>query len=221
MLQLRQMKKIVIFDSGWGGEDFADYLGSELCIADIIRVIDWRHAPYSNYTEGEIRNATEEAILPYIGHCDLIVLAGFLPSLSLEYLRRKYPKQQFTGLKLDLSVAERKPDHPPKEIILFADQIILNAEQLKASTIKITPVNPAKITPLIDDGTITADHLKNLLPDYNPNAIFFLANTHLWAIPNLFEQAFSRQITQVHQREQLFYQICKSLHLRGIDGRRR
>ena len=38
------MIKIVIFDSGYGGELLADYLESELPVVNIVRVIDWHHA---------------------------------------------------------------------------------------------------------------------------------------------------------------------------------
>ena len=38
------MLKVVVFDSGYGGELFADYLEEELPLVDIVRVIDWRNA---------------------------------------------------------------------------------------------------------------------------------------------------------------------------------
>ena len=38
------MIKVLIFDSGYGGELFADWLNEEMPILDIIRIIDWRNA---------------------------------------------------------------------------------------------------------------------------------------------------------------------------------
>ncbi len=41
------LRIVVFFDSGWGGELVARYLEQELEIVEVIRVIDWGHAPYS------------------------------------------------------------------------------------------------------------------------------------------------------------------------------
>ena len=38
------MLKIVVLDSGFGGELFADKLNDQLSIVEVIRVIDWRNA---------------------------------------------------------------------------------------------------------------------------------------------------------------------------------
>ena len=38
------MLKIVVFDSGFGGELFADIIEEELPVVEVIRVIDWRNA---------------------------------------------------------------------------------------------------------------------------------------------------------------------------------
>lgn len=38
------MLKIVVFDSGYGGELLADYLEDALPVIDIVRAIDWREA---------------------------------------------------------------------------------------------------------------------------------------------------------------------------------
>ena len=38
------MLKVVVFDSGFGGELFADYFEEEMPVVEIVRVIDWRNA---------------------------------------------------------------------------------------------------------------------------------------------------------------------------------
>ena len=95
------MLKVVVFDSGFGGELFADYFEEEMPVVEIIRVIDWRNA--EGYLRGPrtARKLAREAIRPYIGRVDLIVFANQLVSVtSLKYFRRKYRGQKFIGLGL-------------------------------------------------------------------------------------------------------------------------
>lgn len=94
------MLKVVVFDSGSGGEALADKLEREIPTLEVIRVIDWRHAEVFDSAH-KARKLTEEALRPYIGTVDLIVLANYLLTFtSLKYFRHKYPKQKFMGLHL-------------------------------------------------------------------------------------------------------------------------
>lgn len=96
------MLKIVIFDSGYGGELFADLLNEELPIVEVIRVIDWRNTDKLLSSPKTARNVAEVALRPYIGRVDLIVFANHLLSLtSLKYFQRKYKNQKFLGFNLE------------------------------------------------------------------------------------------------------------------------
>ncbi len=96
------MLKIVIFDSGYGGEFFADRLSAELPIVEVIRVIDWRNADKVLTHAKSARKIAEAALRPYIGKVDLIIFANHLLSLtSLKFFKRKYKKQKFLGLTLE------------------------------------------------------------------------------------------------------------------------
>lgn len=95
------MLKVVVFDCGYGGEFFADKLAEELPVVEIIRVIDWRHAPEIQSNPRKARGYTEKALRPYIGAVDLIIFANHLLTItSLKYFRRKYKSQKFLGFKL-------------------------------------------------------------------------------------------------------------------------
>ena len=61
------MLKIVIFDSGYGGEDFADRLESELPTTEIIRVIDRKSTDQVLKSTKNARALAEKALLPFIG----------------------------------------------------------------------------------------------------------------------------------------------------------
>ena len=60
------MLKIVVFDSGYGGELFADYLENELPVTDIIRVVDWRNADKMQHNARLTRRLAEEALKPKV-----------------------------------------------------------------------------------------------------------------------------------------------------------
>lgn len=93
------MLKVVVFDSGYGGELFANCLEDELPIIDIIRVIDWRNAESIQKNAKLARKFAEEALKPYLGKVDLIIFANYLLSItSLKYFCRKYQNQKFLGL---------------------------------------------------------------------------------------------------------------------------
>ncbi|MBQ3464808.1 hypothetical protein IJH15_01125 [Candidatus Saccharibacteria bacterium] len=96
------MLKIVVFDSGYGGELFADCLNEELPIVDVVRVIDWRNTDQLVASPKSARKTAEAALRPYIGRVDLIIFANHLLSLtSLKYFQRKYKKQKFLGFNLE------------------------------------------------------------------------------------------------------------------------
>ena len=96
------MLKIVVFDSGYGGELFADCLETELPVVEVIRVIDWRNTDKILGHSKTARRVAKEALRPYIGKVDLIIFANYLLSLtSLKYFQRKYKNQKFLGLNLE------------------------------------------------------------------------------------------------------------------------
>ncbi len=97
------MLKIVVFDSGFGGELFADKLNEAIGVVEVIRVIDWRNANGYLESKKKARQLAEKALSPYIGKVDLIIFANTLLSItSLKYFKRKYKMQKFVGLGLKL-----------------------------------------------------------------------------------------------------------------------
>jgi glutamate racemase len=96
------MLKIVVFDSGYGGELFADCLKEELPVVEIIRVIDWRNTDKLVANQKTAREVAEAALRPYIDKVDLIIFANHLLSLtSLKYFQKKYKNQKFLGFNLE------------------------------------------------------------------------------------------------------------------------
>ena len=92
------MKNIVVFDSGFGGELFADYVEKEVPILETVRVIDWQQSQQNYQNPKTARARTLEKLRPYINHSEAIIITNQLVSTtSLEYFRKKYPSQKFSG----------------------------------------------------------------------------------------------------------------------------
>ena len=95
------MLKIVVFDSGFGGELFADIIEEELPVVEVIRVIDWRNAKELQNNPRKSRAIIKKALRPYLNKVDLIIFANhFLTITNLKYFKRKYKKQKFLGMNL-------------------------------------------------------------------------------------------------------------------------
>lgn len=155
------MLKVVVFDSGYGGELFADYLQEKLPIIEIIRVIDWRNAEKILTRAKEARKTAETALRPYLGKVDLIIFANYLLTItSLKYFQRKYKTQKFLGLHLP------KPNINKDILVLTTKAVAKTIEYhnfvfrlgCRTKTLALDSW-PAKI----DDGELTREEIFNTL----------------------------------------------------------
>ena len=220
------MLKVVVFDSGYGGELFADYLQENLPVIQIIRVIDWRNADKINTKYRDARKCAEAAIKPYIGRVDLIIFANHLLSItSLKYFKRKYQSQKFLGLDL------RQPRNPTGR-----DTLILTT---KATTKTINYHNYifrlkcktrtfAKDSWLtkIDDGELTASEIKSALKIFSNKEHFYprniiLACSHFSDIKPELRACFDKNLRIYDSFEEAFRKTCKALGLRGGAGKKK
>ena len=215
------MKTIVIFDSGYGGEFFADKFEEEIPVVDIIRVIDWRHAEQYIKSVKESRKFAEEALRPYINKVDLIILANHLLSLtSLKYFQRKYPKQEFIGFAL------KSPDTFIKRntIIVTTKALTRTLEyqgfilHLKKRRTKTITVDTWPIK--IDDGELSdqeiddAFRLFSLKKHIEPEEII-LANAQLEDIKPHLKKLFGRNLKIYSSFDDTIREACKVLRIRG------
>ncbi len=113
------MRKVVVFDSGWGGELVADFLAEELTTVEVVRVIDWAHAPYCGKNMEEICELIDRVLQRYISKVDLIVLGGYAVSLALDFLREKYPLQKFVGMGINYDLILRTRNFPGQVTLLM------------------------------------------------------------------------------------------------------
>ncbi len=151
------MLKIAVFDTGYGGELFADRLEKELPVVEVIRVITWRNARKMEEHPLAARKLTEESLRPYIGNVDLLVIANYQLSITcLSYLRKKYPNQKFIGFTLKPKRIVKRPT-----IILTTKATTKNLAYIAAAhVLKAKTICLDRWPALIDDGELTDDHFK-------------------------------------------------------------
>ena len=202
------MAKIVVFDSGRGGEEVVKYLEDELPILEVKRVagseeIEAKHTKYGMCV------AIEHELLPYIFKVDLIVLGGFLVSQVVEWLQSKYPGQKFVAVKCDLE--ELSPTMMNNVMILADDKLkkTWQYRRLKMNFKDYNVMEPqcAHWRELVCDKTILGMNLrlKNELAKYKSDKIdtIVIMNTYFTKLEeNLFE-VFGRQIWIIDFKKKL------------------
>ncbi len=213
------MLKIVVFDSGYGGEVFADELKEELPIVDIIRVIDWRHAAALLASPKEARKTAKEALKPYIGKVDLIVFANHLLSAtSLKHFRRRYKNQLFTGLKLKVPEQSNKTT----TIILTTKAVARTINYYnylfrlhKKATTLVLDSWPAKI----DDGELSEQEIKSALDKYINGDVKYteviLACSQFSDLKPELRRIFGRNLKIYDSTKDTIKDVYKLLKLRG------
>ncbi len=219
------MLKVVVFDSGWGGECFANYLEEELPIVEVLRVIDWRHAPYNKLGVEEVLKCTEEALKPYIGTVDVIVLMSYEATISgLNYLRGKYPKQKFLGVDFGIF----REDGGTK-FLVFTTSFVANSKFYAATKKALPSKNFTEVVcddwpQLIDDGELTVEMMRQKVEEfrdaYSDGVI--LGCTQFSDVQDDLASVISWKQGRIMDEFSLVLRnICHALELRGGDGRRK
>lgn len=115
------MLRVVVYDGGWGGEVVARFLTEELGMVEVVRVIDWNHAPYENKTVKEVCQLARQNLARYIGRVDLIVLGGYAVTAALEELRGAFPTQTFVGVNADCRRLLKSRMFPRRVALLMSE----------------------------------------------------------------------------------------------------
>ncbi len=209
------MLKIVVFDSGYGGELLADYLEDALPVIDIVRAINWREAEIIQHSSRLSRKLSEKFLQPYIGKVDLIVIANFfISATSLKYLQRKYKNQKFIGLNLNPKNLSKV-----KSTVTFTTKAMSKtisyfqyARQIKTKTIVLDdwPI-------LIDDGELGHGKIRRDLASVikdKPSQLF-LACGQFVDLKVELKRLFGHNIKIVDNFDQVLHQTCQTLKIRG------
>ena len=219
------MLKVVVFDSGYGGEFFADKLAAELPVIEIIRVIDWRNADQILTSPRKARRVARAALRPYIGKVDLIIFANHLLSItSLRYFRRKYKNQKFLGLSL------KKPDtFIKRDILILTTKAVAKTFTFRRFTFCLKRKSrtltldtwPAQI----DDGELTEPVIKDTIKKFIAKEHFYpqeviLGCSQFDDIKNELRSVLGYNLKIYDSFDDAIRQTCKALRLRGGAGKK-
>lgn len=213
------MLKVVVFDGGFGGELFADYIERELAVVDVIRVIAWRHLEELTKKPKEARRITEDALRPYIGQVAVIVIANHLIStLDIKYLRTKYPEQKFLGFSF--------PRPEVRKVLVLATRALHGSlayhTLIRRAHTKVKTVDCDNWVPLVDDAELTEEQMFRDLASvrgFTPQSII-LAHTNFVDIKKSLLKIFGPHVRIEDGFKDTFRNLLSTLGFRGLDGRK-
>lgn len=218
------MLKVVVFDSGFGGELFADYFEEEMPVVEIVRVIDWRNS--EGYLKGPkiARKLALEAIRPYIGRVDLIIIANQLVSItSLRYFQRKFRRQKFIGFGL------KEPEgFLPREVLILTTRAVTKTINYKMFLFRmrrrVGTMTIDEWLGKIDDGELSTGEVEDAVRlatrELKPEEIV-LAASQLNDIKRELQEIFGRKVKIYDSFRDTLRKACKTLGIRGGTGKKR
>lgn len=195
------MLKVVVFDSGWGGELVADFLMEELTTVEVVRAIDWAHAPYCGKGVDEICALAEAVLTRHVGKADVIVLGGYAVSLALGFLCEKYPQQKFVGMGINYDKVLNSRTYPG-QVALLMDRLTSESE-LRQEMRNALPYSTLIIPDctgwegLINENLMTTEILRQDL-GYD----FLLTPVRKWRRRADDSGGFDNLVTQVEQKSE-------------------
>ena len=220
------MLKIAVFDSGYGGEIFADRLEQELPVVEVIRVIDWRHAEDIQSSPRCARKCAELALRSYIGKVDLIIFANHLLSVtSLKYFKRKYKNQHFLGLELELPCSFTQ-----KDILILATKALTRTLAYRQFLSQLRPSHVKTLVPeswplKIDDGELKPAEVLEVFQrtvlknNFHPTEIVIACSQFNDITPTI-QQILGRSVKFCDGTREVFSDIYKILRIRGRGKKR-
>lgn len=221
------MLKVVVFDSGWGGEMFADYLEQELKVVEVVRVIDWRQGAYANYTQTEICEMTEKALENYFGRVEVIVLASYVVTVAgMEWLKKRHPEQKFVGFDLELSKYLKRIKERRRVMLLTTELVRKSlgyAREKKRLEEKFELLEPRceQWVKQVDDGEMTEAVARKELTGTGAVDVVLLYCTNFVDMRKIFERIYGWQVWVIDDFSRVFRNTCLALGLKGLDGRKK
>lgn len=214
------LKKIVIFDSGFGGELFADYVEAKMPIFEVIRVIDWRHSADIIKSPRLARQHALAALRQYIGRVDAIVFANYLLSLtSLRYFRRKFKHQTFIGFDFERPLRHRTS-------LILTTTAVTKTPRFHLATFgrKTISATLDDWPALIDDGELDPTFIRRSVVGYKTfkPTVIYLACTQFTDFVPLLRKIFGPTTKICDGYRNTLTSICHTLRIRGaLDGKRK
>lgn len=231
------MRKVVVFDAGWGGEVFAKVLRAEFGVVEVERVIDWRHAPYGRMSWEEIARRVQRAVRPYVGEVDLVVLASYEATVAaIDLLRDEYPEQKFVGF--EPRIADLLPANTPqvtlRRLVMAGSEAVRRSvgyrvERARLSLeYEVVEVDTTHWSELVNRDALTAESLRADLVRQGITDLGYATAERLDAIllystdlaeqQELIEEVMGWQMIVVSDFERVMREIARELGLQWTRG---
>lgn len=216
------MKNIVVFDSGFGGELFADYVEKEIPVLETIRVIDWQQSQQSYKNPKTARARTLEKLRPYINHSEVIVITNQLVSTtSLKYFRKKYPSQKFAGF----SFGQKPRTSARRALILTTKSVrktIAYHKFVYHLKMKSQEFDCDHWIELINSGEYMEETVARDLAQFKgfKPGLIILGDSHLADVKPIIRQFFGPTISIMDGYKTALKDLCQTLGLRGGIGKK-
>lgn len=181
--------KIGVFDSGIGGKAIADDIAAGFPEAEVRYVNDSKNVPYGSRTSEEIMQLTESAIQPLLkSRCDVVVLAcNTATAAAIEYLRKKYPEEQFIGLEPMVKTAVSKTKSGIVAIcaspFTLASERYLKLKQRHAENVLVIEPDCGKWAYMIETNSVDIESIRktvSLLCDQGADVIVLACTHYHW-----------------------------------------
>lgn len=121
------MLKVVVFDTGSGGEAVANFLAAEIGTIEIIKVITWQQPPYSRDELTDFCWRVERNLSKYMDAVDLIVLGGYISSLTIDFLKKRHPEQKFVTMGVDSHYIPHQ-GQTRQTVAMFANALLFRSD---------------------------------------------------------------------------------------------
>ena len=209
------MRRVIVFDTGWGGELLADRL-EEVLPGEVVRVIPWRDGILEEERSASaIRRLTEQRLAGggFLGTKDIIVLAE--PGVALaakDYLKRKYPEQVFIGGLMGVK--------PRRKMMVLATPGLKSREEYqiwKAEAEEVTEPECKGWAEKIYDGELKDEEVTRAVKGFQDGTVMILS-TNFIDVRKVIERATWRRAKVVDLSKEIVRETCAELGLRGKDG---
>ena len=211
------MRRIVVFDTGWGGEIVAERLKMATA-GEIAKVIAWQDGNFEERgSAAEIRWMVERRLKEggYLGTKDVIVLAE--PGVALaakDYLARKYPEQSFVGGLMGVQPSEKR-----KMMVLATPGLKRRAEyqEWRAQAGEIIEPDCDGWAEKIHDGELDEEEVRKAVEGFEGGVVLILS-TNFIDVRRTIERAMWRKAKVVDLSKKIVREACVELGLKGVDG---
>lgn len=206
------LKQVVVFGSKISEDIIGNMIEDNLPV-EVIKVESRRAEQIISETESAIREQTEEELLPYIGKVDAIILCESEITLSsLQFLRDKYPRQEFVGYGQDL-VRIMKRERNVRVLLPRSVKKMTRYQKMKSECFGIE-ISESEY----DFEEIPIPGVAERILEGFVSGLVIIYTPVLICIEDQLKERVKWRGTVVDMCGSLFRETCKALDFRGVDG---